>query len=165
MPLVRRYWKRILGFVGVLAVAAIFYAAYFHSVVGPFLEWYHARRALASASPTELDGVVGPLGRVFRFADSSWIAIRYTDSHASPGWSLSVARDSTGKWFESKEHFCGSFAIIQDLDEIDRQLGNVPPLPVDPPSNCVEWTRLLAASPDLKTARERLTSAYFRETQ
>jgi hypothetical protein len=162
---VRRYWKRILGFGGVLAVAAIFYAVYFHAVVGPILERYHARRALASASPPELDKVAGPLGRVFRFADSSWVAIRYADSHASPGWSLAIARDSTGKWFESKEHFCGSFVIIQDIDEINRQLGDVPPVPADPPANRVEWIRLLAASPDLKTARERLTSSYFVETQ
>lgn len=165
MPLVRSRWKRMLGFVGVLALAAIFYTNYLHAVVGPLLERHHARRALASATPTELEGVVGPLGRVFRFADNSWIAIRYTDSHASLGWSLCAARDSTGKWFESKEHFCGSFVMIQDLDEIDRHLGDAPPMPADPPANRVEWIRLLAASPDLKTARERLTSAYFHEIQ
>jgi hypothetical protein len=78
---------------------------------------------------------------------------------------MAVARDSNGKCFESKEHFCGSFVIIQDIDMIDRQLGNLPPVPADPPANRIEWIRLLAASPDLKTARKRLTSSYFHETQ
>jgi hypothetical protein len=165
MPPLKRYSKRILATAGVLAVAATLYSIYFHAVVGPLVERYRARRALASASATELEHVVGPLGRVFRFPDGSWIAIRYRDSHSSPGWSLAVARDSAGKWFESREHFCGAFVILQDLDEIARQSGDLPLAIGDPPSNAAEWIRLLAASPDLAVARSLLTSSYFHETR
>jgi hypothetical protein len=159
---VNRRTKLILYVAAALVGAAIFYAVYFHAVVGPVLERWQARRALASASSAKLEDAVGPLGAVMRFPDQSWIAIRYRDSHLSPGWSLAVARDSEGKWFESDEHFCGHLGILRDLEEMARLSGDLPSPLSDPPANRHEWLRLLAASPDLKTARQRLTS-YFRE--
>jgi hypothetical protein len=68
-------------------------------------------------SPAELREVVGPLGAVLALRGGGWVAIRYRDSHAAPGWSSAVARDSGGAWFTSGEHFCGRFQLHRQLRE------------------------------------------------
>jgi hypothetical protein len=65
----------------------------------------------------ELRQAVGPLGAVLELRGGGWVAIRYRDSHAFPGWSSAVARDSGGAWFASREHFCGRFQIHRQLRE------------------------------------------------
>jgi hypothetical protein len=66
-------------------------------------------RLAAARGPAELGEAVGPLGVVLQVPGGAWIAVRYRDSHAAPGWSSAVARDSGGGWFVSREHFCGRF--------------------------------------------------------
>jgi hypothetical protein len=70
----------------------------------------------AAGSPAELREAVGHLG-VLLEVRGGWVAIRYRDSHAAPGWSSAVARDSGGAWWVSREHFCGRFAIHRQLRE------------------------------------------------
>ncbi|MBN9519416.1 hypothetical protein J0H58_12980 [bacterium] len=69
----------------------------------------------AAGSPVELREVVGQLGVVLDVRGGGWVAVRYRDSHAAPGWSSAVARDSGGGWWVSREHFCGQFAIHREL--------------------------------------------------
>ena len=52
-------------------------------------------------SEKDLASVVGHYGVLLRLRNGAWIAIRYRDSHASPGWSSAVVRDSGGAWFVS----------------------------------------------------------------
>jgi hypothetical protein len=108
--------------------------------------------------------VLGHLGTVLRFRDGSWLAIRYRDCHAFPTWSLATAHDSSGSWYESSEHFCGAFSTIRHMESIDRALGETPPLLKDPPTDRGEWIRLLAACPDLPTARKHM-KRYFHGVQ
>lgn len=161
---VKRTLKGVFWFIAVLVVALAAYGFYFHGVMAPPMERYRAREALASAAAQDLEAAVERLGAVFHFHDGSWLAIRYRDSHTFPAWSLAIARDSGGRWFESGFHFCGTFGVVRDLDAIDRELG-AESLPAhDPPRDHAEWVRLLAASPDLATARGRLLR-YFREVR
>ena len=135
-----------------------------YTVIARAGERYRARKAFKAATPSELEKVVSPLGAVLRFKDGSWLAIRYNDSHNIPGWSLSVAHDSGGMWFESTEHFCGFFGFMRTVDELGRIRGLYPSPPHDPPADLHEWVRFLAISPDLPTARQRL-ARYFHQVK
>jgi len=93
------------------------------AVVGPPLDRIKARRALSTAkTPEELRAAVGRLGAYFPLRDGSWVAVRYTDTHAAPGYSCAVARDSGGQWFYSSRHFCGRFRIYFKLENQTRRL-------------------------------------------
>lgn len=67
----------------------------------------------AAQSTNELRDAVGYLGIFIPQQNGSWIAIRYRDTHAGRVESLAIARDSGGGWFESTNHFCGTFLIYQ----------------------------------------------------
>jgi hypothetical protein len=70
-------------------------------------------KALSAANDeTALREAVGSLGVFIPVKDGSWIAIRYTDSHSGYIFSMAIARDSGGQWFESKYHFCGEFRFF-----------------------------------------------------
>jgi hypothetical protein len=63
-------------------------------------------------------------------------------------------------WFESNEHFCGALRSMKEYQsEDDRKKA----AQAEPPQSRTDWMRLLAQSPDLQTARQRLTSRYFRQ--
>jgi hypothetical protein len=69
---------------------------------------------LASArTAKELEATVGDLGILILLRDGSWIAVRYRDSHALPIWSSAVALDSSGRWYASENHYCGTFKIYR----------------------------------------------------
>jgi hypothetical protein len=119
----------------------------------------------AARTTNELAAVVGRYGCFLTFRDGSWMAIRYCDTHAGILASSSVTRDSGGAWFESSEHFCGSFlAALQQLSvqNILRELGetNAPPS-----SSGKRETMLLSlmTSTTLETARQRLKALGFTE--
>jgi hypothetical protein len=113
-------------------------------------------KILAVATESQLQTAVGPLGCVLRFPDGSWLAIRYADSHAMASWSFAAARDSGGMHYESTEHFCGALRAAE-LVQADTE-SKPPKIPTVARG---EWLHALAMSPDLATARLRLTSRYF----
>jgi hypothetical protein len=100
-----------------------------------------------AASPAELREAVGNLGIILQTRDGGWIAIRYRDSHAAPGWSSAVARDSGGAWFVSDVHFCGRFQIYRILKERGEDLP--------------EELRSIEDAKELETARELLIGLGF----
>jgi hypothetical protein len=69
------------------------------------VEWSLPRATTRS----ELEAVAGSLGIVLDYPDG-WIAIHYADSHAGFGWEWALARDSSGRYYESREHYCGAFS-------------------------------------------------------
>ena len=122
-----------------------------------------ARRLLSAASTSqELQQAVGSLGMFYTFPDGSWLAIRYSDSHTNGIWSIAVARDSGGNWYQSQEHFCGTFRFVRDLQQRSLDFGEPAEVPSDERSR---WIQQLGASPDLQTARQRIVSRYFTQLQ
>jgi len=114
-----------------------------------------ARRALSAArNEEELGEAVGGLGIVLKFSDGSWLAIAYDDSHRIPGWSLAIAKDSTGGFYRSKKHFCGQFMIYRTLRETHMDL----------PDDLADIDRL-ARSSDLTEAREHLKRLGFSQCE
>ena len=123
------FTKRLLFVTGMVLcltfVAVLVFSGYVAAVVGPPLDRAKAHRLLAAAkSPTDLKTAVGSLGRVFVLGDGSWVAVRYTDSHAYPGYSCAVALDSGGHWFYSSQHFCGRFRIYAQTEKRTREFGS-----------------------------------------
>lgn len=108
---------------GLALLVVIAFPGYLAAVLGPPLDRAKAHRVLIAAkTQDQLQEAVGSLGAVFLLQDGSWIAIRYTDSHAYPGYSCAVALDSNGHWFYSRHHFCGRFRIYQQTEKRLRQL-------------------------------------------
>jgi hypothetical protein len=119
--------KRLLvatGMVLCLALIVLFvFPGYVAAVIAPPLDRAEARRVLTAAkTPEDLRKAVGSLGRLFVLRDGSWVAVRYTDSHAYPGYSCAVAVDSGGRWFYSSRHFCGRFRIYDRIERRTREL-------------------------------------------
>jgi len=146
------------------------YVTYLHLLIDPIFSRMESRRLLSNAAtPEQLEEAVGTLGVFYTFPDGSWLAIRYRDSHAGGIWSMAVARDSGGGWYQSSEHFCGAFSISSfemnlqkmglDLDDKSEK-GSAE---IAPPDSRNQWICSLAKSPDLPSARQRLLSAYFTE--
>lgn len=68
----------------------------------------------------EATAAVGVLGVVLVRPNGEWVAIRYTDSHSWPGFfSCSVARSSDNRWYRSWNHYCGLFAGMRSMDQLD----------------------------------------------
>lgn len=135
------------------------YAYRLHLAIDPFFSRQQSQRLLAAASTQQqLKEAVGSLGAFFSFPDDSWMAIRYRDSHAGGIWSVAIARDSGGNWYQSREHFCGVFGKVRD--ELEYYAAISEPLPSTDDQKSA-WIQRLAASPNLATARERIESRYF----
>jgi hypothetical protein len=149
-------WIPLGGFVVAFVMSQLFFV--------PAMTRNRVREALSNAKPSELGEAVGPLGAVLHFKDGSWIAIGYRDDHSLLPWSVAVARDSGGGWFESAEHFCGHLAVLRSVDESGRVSRKDTSPPRDPPTDRREWMRLLAISPDLRTARQRM-ARYFHQIE
>ena len=66
-------------------------------------------------SKEELTAAVGELGVVIPLPDEEFVAIRYRDVHGNPNVSTAVAKDSGGKWWHSREHFCGRLKSLSRL--------------------------------------------------
>jgi hypothetical protein len=118
-----RLARRVLG--GVLAFTGLL--AFLFFVVEPATwEWRRRRdsvRLLSSANTQDqLRKAVGHLGVFVQLVDGSWLAIRYVDTHGGRVQSLAVVRDSEGSWYQSREHFCGTFASYRHRREQAEQL-------------------------------------------
>jgi len=155
----KRLANALWGFAAFSVVVGLSYLFYFQTFLGPVIERYCAHWALAHASGEALETAVGPRGTVLHFSNSSWIAIRYDDSHIAP-WELAVALDSDGQWYESTEHFCRALNLAPIFEQMARESGGPLPLPPDPPTNYFDWMQLLMASPDLPAARHHM-ARYF----
>jgi hypothetical protein len=118
--------KKVMKIAAIVACALILllvvFPGYVAAVVGPLFDRIHARRALSHAkTPEELRTAVGKWGAFFPLRDGSWVAVRYTDTHAAPGYSCAVAHDSGGQWFYSRHHFCGRFRSYLQLEKQMRE--------------------------------------------
>lgn len=163
------YWtKYVIGFAMLFAAVFIWYVLSLHLILDPYFSRQHSRKVLAKVSTTEqLQTAVGSLGIFLAFPDRSWIAIRYRDSHAGGIWSVAVARDSGGHWYQSHDHFCGAFSSVKfeaSLPPKLRENSSPSSIPSDPTDH-EQWIRFLAGSPDLATARQRLLSRYFTKSE
>jgi len=126
------------------------------------------RLLCAAQSVEELQEVVAPLGIVFQFPDGSWIAIRYTDSHAWRAWSKAIAMDNLGRLYESDFHFCGSFAIYRQQKERYEDINELAPEEKRSGPQFAGILRQidsLASSPNLAVARKQLPSLGFETFQ
>jgi hypothetical protein len=156
---VKRKLKYSAAIVLLCVVLFFAYVTSLHLFIDPFFARREAQRLLSAASTSQqLQDAVGPLGMFCTFPDGSWLAIRYCDSHAGGIWSIAVARDSGGIWYQSREHFCGAFSMVRQLQQLSSALGEAADAPSDERSR---WIQQLSASPDLQTARQRITSRYF----
>ena len=125
-PSTKKAIKIAVIVVCVLILLLVVFPGFFAAVVGPPLDRIQARRALSHAkTPEELRMAVGQLGAFFPLRDGSWVAVRYTDTHAAPGYSCAVAHDSGGQWFYSSHHFCGRFRIYVQVEQQTRELAEV----------------------------------------
>ncbi|MFO1491161.1 MAG: hypothetical protein U1F77_09020 [Kiritimatiellia bacterium] len=105
------------------------------------------------------------LGIFLKYPDGNWLAIRYEDSHAAPGWSMAVALDSQGSLYESNYHFCGSLGGYKYMVERHREFEELDPEEANPPlefSGEMALTHALASAPDLQTAIPLLLRMHFR---
>jgi hypothetical protein len=108
---------------GLAVVCFFLFPGFVAAIVGPPLDRIKARRVLSRArSPEELRAAVGSLGAFFPLRDGSWVAVRYTDTHAAPGYSCAVAYDSGGQWLYSNHHFCGRFRLYFQIENQTRRL-------------------------------------------
>jgi hypothetical protein len=89
-----------------------------------------------------------------------WIAVKYADSHQWPGWSISIARDSGGMWWESSVHYCGAMGVesyrVSYPDAFAEKLAEAEP------GSVLHAFAAIEASPDLATARQHLIALGFR---
>ena len=139
------------------------YVTFLHLLIDPFLAQREAKRLLSSASTQQqLQAAVGPLGTVYSFPDNSWLAIHYRDSHGGGIWSIAIARDSGGNWYESREHFCGAFNAVRQIQKLSSTVGSPTEESLDERG---KWISRLSASPDLQAARLQITSRYFTRIQ
>jgi hypothetical protein len=156
---VKRRLKYAAAIVLLCVVLFFAYITSLHLFIDPFFARREAIRLLSAASTSQqLQEAVGSLGTFYTFPDSSWVAIRYRDSHSGGIWSVAVARDSGGDWYQSSEHFCGAFSIVRHLQKLSAALGEPPEPPSDERG---KWIQQLGASPDLQSARQHITSRYF----
>lgn len=74
-------------------------------------------RLKAAESEAQLREAIGGLGLYLQSTNGWWMAIRYRDSHAGGIWSVAVAKDSGGQFYESHHHYCGKLpAFGRDLE-------------------------------------------------
>jgi len=138
----------------------------FHAPTWEFFTRWESKRILAAAQTTnELSAAVGNLGCFLTFTDGPWMAIRYCDSHGGKLASSAVARDSRGGWFESSEHFCGSFPAAKHLAKTQNILRELGETNVPSHTSGKRETMLLSlmTSTNLETARQDLKALGFTE--
>ncbi len=158
----RHYKKILLIFSGFLVILL---SVFFLIII--FLPRYYKQESITilknSKTHDELKKAVGPLGIFIQIKDGSWIAIRYTDTHSIPSWSLSIALDSNGKWFESKRHFCGRLrsyrVIVKKMELLDKKSIDYDLFM----EKHYQELFYVASAPNLKVARKKLLLMGFYE--
>ena len=78
-------------------------------------QWQDELSAKLAGATTYLAAseTISNLGVMLGDPDGSWIAVDYRDTHHKRIFSASVARTSSGEFFVSREHFCGSLSGYQ----------------------------------------------------
>jgi hypothetical protein len=119
----RKHWlqrtcPRWVSVIVLVLISAIVGGPYLLSTIGYWVERRASYNLLAAATDRDaLNDAVDRLGVLLELPDGEWIAIRYRDSHAWPGYSIAVALTSDGRWLESSYHYCGLFGIYKHLLE------------------------------------------------
>jgi len=108
--------KRV-GWIGTalsgLLVALFIWISFLYPVFGSRQARAEAISKLKAAkSETELRDSIGRLGLFLESTNGWWIAISYRDSHAGGIWSVAVAKDSGGHFYQSHHHFCGTLSAF-----------------------------------------------------
>lgn len=106
-----------IGWIGTALSGLLVVLFMWISFLYPVFGSRHARseaisRLKAAKSEAELRGAIGGLGLFIESTNGWWIAIRYRDSHAGGIWSVAVAKDSGGQFYESHHHFCGTLSAF-----------------------------------------------------
>ena len=112
----------VLKIVVAAIATAIFGFIVYVFVIEPAMWYPNTRRASirvlkAVRSTSDFTNAVGYYGLFMALTNNQWIVIRYRDSHAGGVFSCAVARDSSGGWFESNRHFCGSLRYWPQFKE------------------------------------------------
>ena len=102
----------------------------------------------AATTRDDLESAVTRLGLLLDLPSGEWIAIRYRDSHAYPGYSIAIALTSDGRWFESDYHYCGLFMTYRNYVERLREAAEI-----DGPELAQEFEEALSRDGDLKRLR------------
>ncbi|MBL4698616.1 MAG: hypothetical protein JKX70_07270 [Phycisphaerales bacterium] len=78
-------------------------------------QWQAESSAKLAGATTyqEASEMISDLGVMLGDPDASWIAVDYRDTHHNRILSASVARTSSGEFFVSRRHFCGSLSGYQ----------------------------------------------------
>lgn len=163
----KRLLKLLIQLILTTIAAAVLYVGFLHHWTRPYFARRDSIRILAAATTEqEFKRASNSLGAFLTFPDHSWLALRYVDSHAGGIWSVAMARDSGGNWYESREHFCGTLGTVRehqlwlfDKQESPDSAGDPDP---EPPGKHSKWLRFVSDSPNLETARQRLISEYFK---
>jgi hypothetical protein len=151
----------IITVVSLVAIVVI-YTFVIHPITWKIHADKNAIQVLQQVQTTnELAQVVGDLGVFLTFQDGSWMAIKYSDSHAGRVVSSAIIRDSEDQWYSSDYHFCGYFTVYKERVEAAKRIENLTDEDLSKGANSLamagfEDIHQLIISPDLKTARKNL---------
>jgi len=139
-----------------------------HPAIAPIQARKSAKRMLSSATDkVQLQEAVGSLGLLITYTNGQWIAIRYRDSHAWPGFSSAIALDSDRRFYESRIHFCGRLSAYARIAE--RQKAVVEELAAQGETNTVNFLsgfadiHAVASANDLKSGIPQLLKLGFQQ--
>lgn len=154
--------KLIIITVVALVAIVIIYTFVIHPITWKIHADKNAIQVLQQAQTTnEIAQVLGDLGVFLTFQDGSWMAIKYSDSHAGSAVSSAIIRDSEDQLYSSDYHFCGSFIVYPEKIESAKRIENLTDEDLNKGANSLIMTGFedihkLIISPDLKTARKNL---------
>jgi hypothetical protein len=151
--------KFIVAAVSLLLAGAIGYAIYSASIPWEDSIRRQSVRILSAATTSnELQAAVGQYGVLLTLSNGSWIAIRHREMF-EPSRALAIARDSDGKWFESRRQFSGGLTYypLSKLPGTSTRPRQLTP-------ECFELERV-ASSPTLNEARAELLKMNFTPLQ
>lgn len=115
-----------VGWVGTilssLPVALFVWILFVYPIFGPRQARTEAIARLKTAeNEAQLREAIGGLGLYLQSTNGWWIAIRYRDSHSGGIWSVAVAKDSGGQFYDSHHHYCGTLrAFGQDWERYSK---------------------------------------------
>lgn len=120
----RLRFLRLIGHAAAVLIVGLYvFVLFIHPANAPTQARRESKRLLSEARDTlQRQKAVGSLGILIPYTNGQWIAIRYRDSHAWPGWSSAVALDSDKRFYESRRHFCGLLSAYVRAAELQREI-------------------------------------------
>ncbi len=162
-PARTRPWGKLIVLIILIGALVFVFAPYPLAAIAQRMARSESYDVLVEATDrAAMDDAVGRLGIVLDVGDDDWIAIRYRDSHAHPGYSIAVALTSDGRWLESTVHYCAMFSVY---DSMRKQAEAYPELAADDSfSSSHEWLRQADEAPSLDAALAVLQDNGFART-